>query len=80
MVQVISFLFDILTWVVIIDVLLSYFLAPFHPLREALDRIVQPMLAPIRRLLPPTGMLDFSPLILLIILQVLSSLLIQLVR
>jgi YggT family protein len=80
MVQAISFLFDILSWIVIIDVVLSYFMSPYHPLREALDRIVQPMLNPIRRIIPPVGMLDFSPLVLLILLQVLSNLLIGLVR
>lgn len=80
MAQAISFVFDILSWIVIIDVVLSYFMSPYHPLREALDRIVQPMLNPIRRIIPPVGMLDFSPLVLLILLQVLSSLLIGLVR
>lgn len=80
MAQAISFLFDILSWIVIIDVVLSYFMSPYHPLREALDRIVQPMLNPIRRIIPPVGMLDFSPLVLLILLQVLGSLLIGLVR
>jgi YggT family protein len=80
MAQAISFLFDVLSWIVIIDVVLSYFMSPYHPLREALDRIVQPMLNPIRRIIPPVGMLDFSPLVLLILLQVLSSLLIGLVR
>jgi YggT family protein len=80
MAQAISFLFDVLSWIVIIDVVLSYFMSPYHPLREALDRIVQPMLNPIRRIIPPVGMLDFSPLVLLILLQVLSNLLIGLVR
>jgi YggT family protein len=80
MAQAISFVFDILSWIVIIDVVLSYFMSPYHPLREALDRIVQPMLNPIRRIIPPVGMLDFSPLVLLILLQVLSNLLIGLVR
>lgn len=79
MVQAISFLFDTLSWIVIIDVVLSYFVPPFNPLRSMLDRIVQPMLDPIRRVLPPTGMLDFSPLLLLIILQVLNNLVILLV-
>ncbi|MCS7262707.1 MAG: YggT family protein [Aquificaceae bacterium] len=32
---------------------------------ELLDRLVSPLLEPIRRVLPPTGGLDFSPLVLL---------------
>jgi uncharacterized protein YggT (Ycf19 family) len=35
------------------------------------------MLAPIRRVIPPAGMFDFSPLILLIIVQVLATILMR---
>jgi YggT family protein len=67
----------VLTIVVIADILLSWFLHPFHPLRQSLDSIVQPMLAPIRRIMPPVGMFDLSPLILLILIRVVEQLLIQ---
>jgi len=39
--------------------------------------MVYPLLAPIRSVLPPIGMLDFSPFVLLILVQVLGALLIQ---
>ncbi len=65
-----------LTLVVFVDVLLSFVLNPFHPLRRALDSFVDPMLAPIRRVIPPVGGLDFSPAILLIVLQILSRVLV----
>jgi YggT family protein len=68
--QIINWLITILTWLVIIKVVLSYFMSPFHPIREAIDRIVEPMLAPIRRFMPQTGMFDFSPIVLIILLQV----------
>lgn len=38
-----------------------------------LIQITEPMLAPIRRMLPPTGMIDFSPLILMLILGALLT-------
>jgi YggT family protein len=44
-----------------------------------LDRIVEPMMAPIRRIVPPLGMVDFSPLILLILIQVITTVLANLV-
>lgn len=66
--------FQLLTLVVLIDVVLSYFMAPYHPVRQFMDRIVEPMLRPIRRILPRTGMIDFSPLVLIILLQVLDYL------
>ncbi|HRN50509.1 MAG TPA: YggT family protein [Anaerolineales bacterium] len=78
--QAIGLFFRILSWIVIIDIVLGYFLPPYHSLRQALDRIVEPMLAPIRRILPPMGMFDFSPLVLLILLQILSAIIINAFR
>lgn len=65
-------------WVVIADALLPFFLPPFHPVREALDRIVEPFLNPIRNLMPRAGMIDFSPLILIFAVELVSRLLISL--
>jgi YggT family protein len=61
--------------VVIIQTILTYFLSPYHPIRQMIDRFVEPMLLPIRRVLPPLGMLDFSPLVLIILLEVIDSVL-----
>jgi YggT family protein len=63
---------------VIVHVILSYFMSPYHPVREAIDRVVEPMLTPIRRFVPPLGGLDFSPLVLILLVQLLGSLLIGL--
>ncbi|NOT04777.1 MAG: YggT family protein [Anaerolineales bacterium] len=71
---------QIFTWIVIASSLLSFFLPPYHPVREALDRIVDPFLAPIRRVVPIAGTLDFSPLILIIAVQFLSGVLINILR
>lgn len=70
----------VLSLVVLVDVVLSYFLTPYHPVKRALDSVVEPMLAPIRRLLPSVGMFDFSPVVLIILIQVVESLLIQILR
>jgi YggT family protein len=75
---IVSVVAQLLFWVVIIDVLLSYFMDPYHPVRRALDGIVQPMLAPIRRILPPLGGFDFSPFVLLLLLQLLANIIIRL--
>jgi YggT family protein len=53
-------------------VIMSYFMSPFHPIRQTIDRFVEPMLAPIRKVVPPIGMIDFSPLILLLLIQLVS--------
>jgi YggT family protein len=66
---------QILSLLIIVDSLLSFVMSPMHPIREALGRILQPMYAPIRRILPQTGMFDFSPIVLLILIQLLVRLL-----
>ena len=67
-------------WVVIIHVLLSWIIRdPYHPVRQSVDRLVQPLLDPIRRIMPPMGMFDFSPVVLLILIQVVINLLVGLV-
>jgi len=71
----ISIIITAISILIIADVVLSYILDPFHPIRRFLDGIVQPLLAPIQRILPPVGGLDFSPLVLLILLDLLSRVL-----
>ncbi len=68
----------LLSWLVIIDALLSFFMDPYHPVRRALDSVVAPMLAPIRRILPPLGGFDFSPLVLLVLIQLLARIIVSL--
>jgi YggT family protein len=64
---------ETLIWVVIANSLLSFFLSPYHPVREALERLVGPLLNPIRNLMGSTGGIDFSPLFLILILELLKQ-------
>jgi YggT family protein len=45
-----------------------------HPAVRLLHRLTEPVLAPVRKMLPPMGGMDFSPLVVLIGLRVLASL------
>jgi len=67
-----------LTFIVFADIIVGYFLSPHHPLRRTLNSIVQPLLAPIRRFVPPMGMIDLSPMVLIILIQVVETILIRL--
>lgn len=78
MVDLIVLLINVLTILILAHVLLTWILPPYHPLRETLDRIVEPILMPIRRILPYTGGLDLSPLVLLLLVQLVGRLLIGL--
>ena len=84
LVDIAKLLLSILTWIIIIQVILSWLLA-FNVLNVhsggvrafivALDRLTAPLYRPIRRLLPDFGGIDFSPLVILILIQVIKKLL-----
>jgi YggT family protein len=46
-------------------------------LSRVLNDITEPILGPIRRILPPLGGIDLSPLVAIILIQVISNLLLQ---
>lgn len=75
LVNLVRYLSLAISLVVIADVILSYFMSPFHPVRNAVKSIADPILNPIRRVLPNTGMFDFSPIVALILIQLLEYLL-----
>jgi YggT family protein len=71
-IKLIDILSQVLVFLVIVSVILSYFVPPYHSVRRAIDRIIEPMLSPIRRIVPTVGLFDFSPLVLIILIQILS--------
>lgn len=73
--QIINYLSLIFSFLLIAYVVLSYFMDPYHPVRSTINRIVNPILDPIRRILPQTGMIDFSPLVAIILVQIIEYLL-----
>ena len=59
----------LLMGVVIIQAVISW-VSPYHPIRPFFDAMSRPFLRPFQRLIPLVGGVDLSPLILLVILQV----------
>jgi YggT family protein len=62
---------------VIVKIFLSYFLSPYHEIRMVVDRIIEPFQAPIRRFVPAVGMFDFSPIVLIILVNIIEFLLVN---
>ena len=60
----------ILVFAVIVQAVLSW-INPYTPVAPAFDTITRPFLRPLRRFIPPLGGVDLTPLVLLVILQVL---------
>ena len=69
-------LLDLYSLVVLASVILSWVpMNPRNPVVTLVSRLVEPVLAPIRRVLPVIGGFDFSPMVLLFALQTLKGLL-----
>ena len=77
-IYIINTLKEALTLLVFVHVILTYVMDRYHPVRRWVDRIVEPMLMPIRRVVPLVGMLDFSPIVLIILIRIASNLIINL--
>ena len=80
LITLINYLTDILVILVIVDIFVGYFMDRYHPVRRALDSIVRPLLVPIQRLMPRTGMIDFSPMILIILIGLIGRALVWLIN
>jgi len=53
---------------VLVQAIMS-FVAPYNPLMPILDRLTHPLLKPLQKLLPPIGGIDLTPMILILVLQ-----------
>ena len=84
LIDILQLLLWVLSWIVIAQVIISWLYA-FNVINpgsgfmrtvvEALDRITAPLYRPIRKLLPDFGGIDFSPLVLLLAIAIVSKLL-----
>jgi YggT family protein len=84
LIDIVVLLLNVLMWLIIIQVILSWLFA-FNVLNTssqgvrafslALERITAPIYRPIRKVMPDFGGIDFSPLVILILIQVLKKLL-----
>jgi YggT family protein len=87
LIQIIGYLISILTTIIVVQFILSLLLA-FNVISlsnnivsaiwQSLNMILDPILKPVRRIMPDTGMIDFSPIVLLIGLRIIQMLLIGL--
>jgi YggT family protein len=80
--QILDLLLNILTWIIIIQAVLSWLVAFnvintyndfVRQLLYALDRITEPLYRPIRKVLPDFGALDLSPLVVLLLIYIMRN-------
>jgi YggT family protein len=80
MVSLINAIVLILEIVLLAYVISTWVLPPYNSFRMTLGNILEPILAPIRRLIPPMAGFDFSIMVVFIILWVLQNILISILR
>jgi YggT family protein len=81
---ILDFLLQVMMWIIVVQAILSWLVAFnvinthnqfVRSLLHALDRMTSPLYRPIRKILPDFGGLDFSPLVILLLIYVLRILL-----
>jgi YggT family protein len=77
----INLFFQILLFAIIGRALLSWFPVrpgnPFFPLALVLHQITEPVLGPLRRIVPTIGMIDITPIVAIFLLQIVHQVLEQ---
>lgn len=67
----------LLFWMLIIRAILSWFNQGYNPIVMIMDQLTEPVLAPIRRIIPPIGGLDLSVMVVIIGMNFINMLLAQ---
>ena len=80
--NILAVLIDVLRWVIIAQIILSLLIS-FNVINtyndfvaslwKALNALTEPLYRPVRRILPDTGSIDFSPAVVLILLFILGD-------
>lgn len=76
---ILGFALDLYMWIIIIRAIISWVNPdPYNPIVQILYRITEPVMAPLRRYLPVSGMgIDFSPLVVIFAIYFLKSFLVR---
>lgn len=75
---IVSALFQALYWLIFARIILSFLAVfmrfdPHHPIMRFIHEITEPIMAPFRRLIPPIGGMDFSPIVLFLVLNLVEK-------
>ncbi len=73
--DVLATLISLLALAIFLRAILSWVVRdPYNPVMQFLDQITEPILQPLRQIIPRMGMIDITPLVAIILLQVLALL------
>lgn len=70
-VGIIDIIQTLVFWLILARIVVSWIrVDPYHPIVRAIFDLTEPLLGPIRRRMPSTGMFDLSPIVLLFAVQI----------
>lgn len=64
-----STVLQLMFWIIFIRAIMSWFSNGTNPLELVLHQLTEPLLAPVRRIIPPIGGLDLSVIVVLLLIQ-----------
>lgn len=69
------YLCQVIAFIIFLRAILSWFaISPYNPIIVFLDRITEPILAPLRRVIPRIGVIDITPMVAILLLIIIASL------
>ena len=80
LIQIIGLITNVIVMLVIVQFVIGLLFAfnvvnarnqVLNPIYRSINALLEPVLGPIRRIMPDTGAIDFSPLVLILLLQIL---------
>jgi YggT family protein len=76
---IINFISQAITLLMVAYAILTWVAKPWNQIRMFVERLSGPLLAPVRRVVPLVGMVDISPLVLILLVQLLAGILTKIV-
>lgn len=77
-IQVVDIIFEVLVWLIIARCILSFVRHnPHQPVIRFVYDVTEPIMAPFRRLIPAAGGLDFSPIVVLLVLSLVQRIVVR---
>ncbi|MEW6193012.1 MAG: YggT family protein [Bacillota bacterium] len=71
LIRAVDIAFQVYSWLIIVRVVLSWVRHnPYHPLIRFIYDVTEPYLRIFRRFIPPVGMIDLSPIVAFLVLEV----------
>ncbi len=78
LVQFVEILTTVLTYAIFFRAILSWFpIGADNPIVQLAHQMTEPVLAPLRRIVPRIGMIDLTPLVALVLLQLVGEIIIR---